>query len=55
VIDQKAPDPTFAESVILLIRYCADGVVGLMLNRAAGVPLSRLHELDGTSNPSDPV
>jgi putative transcriptional regulator len=55
VMERKAPDPTFAESVILLIRYRTDGVVGLMLNRAAGVPLSRLHELDGTSNRSDPV
>jgi putative transcriptional regulator len=55
VMERKAPDPAFAESVILLIRYRANGVVGLMLNRAAGVPLSRLRELDGTSNRSDPV
>jgi putative AlgH/UPF0301 family transcriptional regulator len=55
VMERRAPDPSFAETVILLIRYRADGVVGLMLNRAAGVPLSRLRELDGTSNRSDPV
>jgi putative AlgH/UPF0301 family transcriptional regulator len=55
VMERKAPDPAFAESVILLIRYRADGVMGLMLNRAAGVSLSRLRELDGTSNRSDPV
>jgi putative AlgH/UPF0301 family transcriptional regulator len=55
VMERNAPDPAFAESVILLIRYRADGVVGLMLNRTAGVALSRLRELDGTSNRSDPV
>jgi putative AlgH/UPF0301 family transcriptional regulator len=55
VMERKAPDPAFAGSVILLIRYSADGVVGLMLNRTAGLPLSRLRELDGTSNRSDPV
>jgi putative AlgH/UPF0301 family transcriptional regulator len=55
VMERKAADPVFGESVILLIQYRADGVVGLMLNRAAGVPLSRLRELNGTSNRSDPV
>jgi putative AlgH/UPF0301 family transcriptional regulator len=55
VMERKSPDPAFAESVILLIRYAADGVVGLRLNRAAGVPLSRLRELDGASNRSDPL
>lgn len=55
VMEREAPDPAFAKSVVLLIRYRADGVVGLMLNRTAGVPLSRLRELDGTSDRSDPV
>jgi putative AlgH/UPF0301 family transcriptional regulator len=55
VMERKAADPVFGESVILLIHYRADGVVGLMLNKAAGVPLSRLRELNGTSNRSDPV
>jgi putative transcriptional regulator len=55
VMERNSPDPAFAQSVILLIHYGADGVVGLMLNRAAKVPLSRLRELDGTNNRSDPV
>jgi putative transcriptional regulator len=54
VMERTAADPVFGESVILLIHYRADGVVGLMLNRAAGAPLSRLGELNGTSNRSDP-
>lgn len=55
VTERQAPDPLFAESVILLIHYSADGVVGLMLNQPAGVPLSRLRELDGARNRSDPA
>ena len=55
VTERQAPDPLFAESVILLIHYGADGVVGLMLNQPAGVPLSRLRELDGTRNRPDPA
>lgn len=55
VMQREAPDPVFAESVILLIHYDADGVMGVMLNQPADVPLSRLHELPGTSGRSDPV
>ena len=55
VMERNAPDPKFAESVILLIRYGEDGVVGLMLNRAASIPVSRLKEFDGTANRSDPL
>jgi putative transcriptional regulator len=55
VMERDAPDPIFAESVILLIHYDMDGVVGLMLHRTADVPLSRLRELEGTGNRSDPI
>ena len=55
VMERQARDPNFAESVILLIHYGSDGVVGLMLNQPAGVPLSRLHELNGSSGRSDPL
>jgi putative transcriptional regulator len=41
--------------VILLIHYGNDGVVGLMLNKPGGVPLSRLREVDGTANRSEPL
>src|SRR5215468_3782506 len=50
VMEHNAPDPNFGESVILLIHYGPDGVVGLMLNRAASIPVSRLNEFNGTSN-----
>ncbi len=55
VMERASPDPLFAESVILLIHYGSDGVVGLMLNQQAGVPLSRLREVNGTKNRSDPT
>lgn len=55
VMQQPALDPVFAESVILLIQYGPDGVVGLTLNRPADVPVSRLHDLAGTSRRSDPL
>src|SRR5690348_8567539 len=55
VMQQPALDPVFAESVILLVQYGADGVVGLTLNRPADVSISRLHDLAGTSHRSDPL
>jgi len=55
VMERQARDPAFAESVILLIHYDEDGVVGLMLNQPAGVPLSRLREVEGTGDRSDPT
>lgn len=55
VMERQAPDPAFAETVILLIHYDEDGVVGLILNQTAGLPLSRLHEVSGTSRRSDPM
>ena len=55
VMERDAPDPNFAQSVILLIHYDQDGVVGLMLNHAASVPLSRLNEFEGAGNRSDPI
>lgn len=55
VMERNAPDPNFAESVILLIHYGKDGVVGLMLNQAAGVPLSRLRDVNGTGSRTDPL
>ena len=53
VMERQSPDPNFAESVILLIHYGSDGVVGLMLNRPAGVPVSSLNDIDGTAGRSD--
>jgi putative transcriptional regulator len=37
-------DPNFAQTVILLVRSNADGVVGLVLNQRTDIPLSRVLE-----------
>jgi putative transcriptional regulator len=55
VMERRAPDPNFAESVILLIHYDSDGVVGLILNRPTKAPLSRLNEFKGAASRSDPL
>ncbi len=56
VAPRDAPDPAFAESVILLVRYDESGVVGLMVNRPTKVSISTaLKELKGAGNHPDPV
>ena len=56
VASRDLTDPNFAETVVLLIRYDADGVVGLTLNRRTKVPLSRVFEgLKAAQGRSDPV
>lgn len=56
VAKRDAPDSTFAETVILIVRYNHSGTVGLMLNRRTDVPVSRaLDPLKGASGRSDPV
>ena len=56
VVPRDAPDPRFAESVVLLVHYGDDGAVGLMINRSTKLPVSRvLPELKGASKDSDPV
>jgi putative transcriptional regulator len=53
---RDAPDPLFAKSVILLVRYSEDGALGLMVNRQTTVPISRaLRELPGAAGHSDPA
>lgn len=41
VASQKARDPGFAKTVILLVQYDRDGVVGLVLNRRSDMPMSK--------------
>jgi putative transcriptional regulator len=53
VMERDASDPNFAESVILLVHYGSDGVVGLMLNRPSSVQVSSLNEIEGTAGRSD--
>ena len=48
-------DPNFAATVILLVHFDENGVVGLVLNRRTDVPLSRVLNLDAAKNRSDPV
>jgi len=56
VASRKLGDPNFAETVVLLVRYDAEGVVGLILNRRTHVPLSRVLEgLKAAQGRSDPV
>ena len=56
VASRKAPDPIFAETVILLVRYENDGTVGLAINRRTKVPVSlALEGLNGSKQRSEPV
>jgi len=55
VASRNLGDPHFVQTVILLVRYDAQGVVGLILNRRTDVPLSRILELEGAKDRSDPV
>lgn len=56
VASRDLGDPKFAETVILLVHYDHDGVIGMMLNRRTEVPISRvLKEIKGAKNISDPV
>jgi putative transcriptional regulator len=56
VTPRSAADPLFAESVILLVRYDANGALGLMVNRRTTVSISRaLREIAGAAGHSEPV
>jgi putative transcriptional regulator len=56
VASRNLGDPSFAKSVILLVRYDEKGILGLMLNHRTDVPLSRaLDKLKAAKGRSDPV
>jgi putative AlgH/UPF0301 family transcriptional regulator len=56
VASRDLADPNFAKTVVLLVHYDAEGVVGLILNRRTDVPLSRVLEgLKAAKDRSDPV
>lgn len=56
VASRDLADPHFAKTVVLLIHYDAEGVVGLILNRRTDVPLSRMFEgLKAAEHRSDSV
>jgi len=53
VASRDLADPHFAQTVVLLVHYDAQGVVGLILNRRTDVPLSR--GFKAAKDRSDPV
>ncbi len=56
VASRGLADPTFAQTVILLVHYDTEGVVGLVLNRRTDLPLSRVLEgLKAANGRSDRV
>ena len=56
VASRDLRDPNFAETVVLLVHYDDDGVIGLVLNRRTKVPISRaLEEVKGAKERSDPI
>lgn len=49
-------DPNFAKTVVLLVHFDDQGVVGLILNRRTDIPLSRVLEgVEGAKDRSDPA
>jgi putative transcriptional regulator len=56
VASRDLGDPIFAKTVVLLVHYDDDGVVGLILNRRSDVPLSRVLEgVKAANHRSDPA
>jgi putative transcriptional regulator len=56
VASRRLGDPNFAQTVVLLVRYDAEGVVGLVLNRRTDLPMSRVLEgIKAARNRTDPV
>ncbi|HLY19637.1 MAG TPA: YqgE/AlgH family protein [Bryobacteraceae bacterium] len=51
VASRDLPDPNFAKTVVLLVQYDVDGVVGLIVNRRSKVPVSRV--LEGVAGAKD--
>jgi putative transcriptional regulator len=56
VASRELGDPNFAETVILLVHYDAQGVVGLVLNRHTSLPISQVFApLEAARGRSDTV
>lgn len=56
VASRNLGDPYFAKTVILLVRYNDEGVLGLILNRRTDIPISRaLEGMKAAKDRSDPV
>jgi putative transcriptional regulator len=48
-------DPHFAQTVVLLVEYESDGVLGLVVNRRSTIPISRVLALKEAHARPDPV
>ena len=56
VASRDLGDPNFAETVVLLVHYDEEGVIGLVLNRRTKVPINRaLEEVKGAQDRTDPI
>lgn len=55
VASRNIGDPNFMKTVVLLVRYDGDGVVGLILNRRTRVPMSKVLALDVAKDRTDPI
>lgn len=56
VSSRDLSDPSFAESVVLLIQDDNQGAVGLMINRRTKAPISRIgQDLNAAKHGSDPI
>ncbi len=54
VASRDLGDPNFAQTVVLLVHFDKDGVVGLVVNRRTGIPIARaLDEMKGAKGRSD--
>lgn len=56
VASRDLPDPNFARTVVLLVQFSDDGVIGLIINRRSQVPVSRvLDNVAGARGQQDAV
>jgi putative transcriptional regulator len=56
VAPRDLPDPIFAHTVVLLVKYDRLGALGFVLNRQTTIPISKaLSELPGSAKHADPV
>lgn len=56
VSPRKSPDPSFAESVILLLHYNREAALGLIINRRTTVPIARvLRDFSGLAQRPDVI
>jgi putative transcriptional regulator len=56
VASRDLGDPNFVKTVVLLVHYDEEGVLGLILNRRSNVPISRvLDDIGEAKGRSDPV